>query len=79
MNTNDSPLPKDEAQDIAEEDRTGFLVRKVVAGETLLVGHNIEISVKKIGEDRAQVAVRAPKSVQIRRVLRDQYRKDPVE
>lgn len=68
------PAPKDEAKEPA---RTGFLVRRLVAGESMIVGTDVEITVKKTGAEHAEVAVRAPKDVPIRRVQRNQFRRDP--
>jgi len=53
-----------------KEKKNGFLVRTFAAGEGVLIGPDIEVMIRKIADNRTQLAIRAPKSVPIQRIVK---------
>jgi hypothetical protein len=62
-----APPPASPALSPSEDPKSGYLVLKLKTGEGITINHEIEILLRGTSRGKAHIAVRAPKSIPIKR------------
>lgn len=65
-------MEDEKEQSLTKDSDRGFLVRKFKAGDCFIIGDDIEIRVGRTSRTKVSIAIRAPKSLAIRRIEKEE-------